>query len=1036
MDYKMINRVIVLLVFLLSGPLMKGTAQQTGVVVKGTITDEWNRPVPDASVSSSNGKNGVFSNNAGVYLLAVNDNSRSFVVSKAGYKSQTFEVDVSRELNIQLQPDVHNEYETVQLGYAQQLRKDVSGAVASVSGEVLERAPVANFTQTLAGRLPGLTTMETYSELSRATTNIYARGFNSIRKNGPLVVIDGIPVSYNASQSLEYISPNEIESVSLLKDASTQAIYGIQGANGVLVIKTKRGVKGTLQIHTTFDQAVQQVTTKPAFISAAEYATLRNQAAQNDGKKLPFTDAQIEKYRTGADPVYYPNTDWYNYFVKDFANMQRGSVNLTGGNDRVQFYSNVNVMHQGGYFNTDQPKYDPNANNVWVNYRTNVDMVINKYIKTFVRLAGNVKRERTAGSGNSTIYSSIFQLPANFYGPLTPELKNTAGTVTTPGEQVVASTNISSPTYGMLNRSGYYRHTVTNVTSQFGVDVDLGFLTRGLSIDGLFAYQTNAVGSMSTTQDYERYTRSANLDTMAFSKLGTNANSPLVYGKTHSFYYHLSYKANLKYERAFGKHSLRSFGYMFYQNLIKNDNSNTGALPYDRVSAGLELDYAYNDRYLVKFDWGYGGSEQYARNKRFTGFPAASAAWVVSNESFLEDQQWLSLLKLRASYGKAGNDQSGLSRFAYLNDIRLARGGPIGYLQWLVSENKMANPDIMAEVSTKKNVGIDLGLLNMITINADIFNERMENMVVGATGTIPAYQGFPLNEYPQLNEGIFENKGYEVSISFRKQLNPDLGFSIGGMYSYASNKVISINEAAQTEDYVYRKRTEGFSVGQLWGYLVDRSNGNGFFNTPEELAANKLAYDRVGKPRLGDLKYIDLNNDGIIDEKDQAPIGTGAIPRAMYAFNGAVNFRSFELNLLFQGTGTYTTIENGMGVYETSNDGVFGSLHRNAWTAERYQNGELITAPALSLTASSSHQGSDYYTTNRAYLRLKNAELSYVLPSRAARFIGAQHIRLLVSGQNLITWDQMRSDDYGPEGGGFSGFPVYRVYNMGVKVTF
>ncbi|MBZ4189903.1 SusC/RagA family TonB-linked outer membrane protein [Niabella beijingensis] len=1023
MKYKSIIRIIALLLFIWCRHT-DACAQQTSLVVKGRVADEWNQPVSGAAVNSANGKNGTTTNSAGEYVLTVNDNSSFFTVEKTGYKTRTLEVKEEDRIDVKLEADVHQEYETVELGYTQQLRKRVSGAVATVNGEVLERAPVANFTQTLAGRLPGLTTMETFSELSRATTDIYVRGFNSIRKNGPLVVIDGIPVSYNSSQSLEYISPNEIESVSLLKDAATQAIYGIQGANGVLVIKTKRGIKGQLKVYSTFDESVQQVTTRPAFFNAAEYATLKNQAAKNDGTELPFTDAQIQQYRSGANPGLYPSTDWYDYFVKDLANMQRASVNLTGGNDRVQFYSNVNLMHQGGYFKTDQTKYDPDANNVWVNYRTNVDMVINKYLKTFIRLAGNVKRERTPGSGNSTVYSSIFQLPPNLYGPVTPD------------GQVVATNTIESPTYGMLNRSGYYRHTVTNTTSQFGVDVDLGFLTKGLNLTGLFAYQTNSVGSLGTTQDYERYIRSANLDTLAFTRLGSSINEPLKYSKNHSYYYHLSYKADLNYERSFGLHDVRAMAYMFYQNLTKADNASPGLLPYNRVSTGAELDYAYNERYLVKLDWGYSGSEQYARNKRYTGTPAASVGWVVSNESFLHGLNWLSLLKLRAAYGRTANDQSGLSRFAYLNDIRLGGGGPIGSLQYLITENKMANPDITAETSVKRNLGIDLGLFNAVTVSADLFHERMEDMVVGATGTIPAYQGVPLAGYPQLNSGIFENKGYEISISFKKQLKKDLGFMIGGMYSYAKNTVISVNEATLTSDYVYRKKQEGYSVGQVWGYLVDKSNGNGYFNTPEELNGNQLDHTRVGNPRLGDLKYTDLNHDGIIDDRDVAPIGTGALPRVVYAFNGGINFRSFELNFLFQGSGQYQTIESGMGVYETFNDGVFGSLHRNAWTPERYQSGAPITAPALSLTSSSSHQPSDYYITDRSYLRLKNAELSYALPRAVLNAMHIQQVKLLLSGQNLITWDKMRSDDYGPEGGGYSGFPVYRVYNIGIKVTF
>lgn len=1013
-------------------------AQQLSAIIKGAVTDVYGHPLTGVVISTANGKNGTHTGTKGDYTLAIDDNSNTIIVSGKGYATQTIRLGSNETVVIRMQPDMHKKDEVVQLGYTSQLHRETSGAVATVSGEELGQAPVANFTQTLAGRLAGLTTMETYSELSRANTDLYIRGLSSIRLNSPLVVIDGIPVAYNASQTLEYISPNEVESVTLLKDASTQAIYGIQGAGGVIVVKTKRGIKGPLQVRVTFDQSVQQATTKPGFFSSAEYAEMRNQAAANDGiSPLPFTPGQIANYKSGTNRALYPNNNWYDMFMKDLASMQRVGVNLTGGNDKVQFFSNLNVMHQGGYFKTDQPKYNPDANNVWVNFRSNVDMAINKYLKTFVRLAGNIKRERTPGAGNAAVYSSIFNTPSNVYGPITPKVTDNSGKVLDPGGKVIATINNPNPTYGLLNRSGYYRHTVTNIASQLGLDLDMSFLTKGLGLTGTFSYQTNSVGSLGATQDFERWVNTGSPDTLIFQRSGDHSNTPLAYSKTSGYYYHLSYNAAINYNRVFGKHSIGGMGYMFYQSLTKSDVSSPLLLPYNRVSSGVEATYGYDDRYYAKFDLGYSGSDQYARSHRYAATPAVSVAWVLSNESFLKDQnQWLSYLKLRASYGKAGNDQSGLNRYAYLNEIRLNGGGPIGYLQYSIDERTRANPNISAEISTKKNAGIDIGLFNALTITADVFHERMDNMVVEATGTVPSYQGVPLNYYPKFNTGVFDNKGYEISVNYNRQLNHDLGFNLGAMFSYAKNTVINIDEATLTSDYAYRKRQEGYSVGQQWGFLVDRSNGNGFFNTQTELDNNQVDYSQVGKPRLGDLKYRDLNHNGIIDDGDAAPVGTGSLPRVVYAVSGGLNYKSFELNLLFQGIGGYTTIESGIGVYETSYDGVFGSLHRNAWTQERYAKGQKITAPALSLSQSSSHQPGDYYAYDRAYLRLKNIQLSYTLPAAAAKAISAEKVRLLLSGQNLITWDKMKSKDYGPEGSGYAGFPVYRVYNVGINVTF
>lgn len=997
------------------------SAQEVSVSVKGVVKDEFGRPLAGVTINSTDGETGTSTNASGEYAIILDANSH-LIFSYSGYATQKIVADGKTQIDVELKPDAHKKDEVVQLGYTSQLRHEISGSVATITGEELEKSPVANLTQTFAGRFAGLTTQETYSELSRANTNIYIRGLSAARGNGPLVIIDGIICAYNSNQTLDYISANEIESVSVLKDGSTQALYGIQGANGLIVITTKRGIKGNVKIKTSFDQSIQQVTTTPTFYSAAEYAGLRNQASVNDGKGKVFTDQQIENYRIGGNDLY-PNNNWYDSYFKDYAAMQRASVNVTGGNNKVQFYSNINVMHQGGQFITDQDKYNPNANNVWVNYRSNVDMSLNRYLKAFIRLSGNIKRERTPGSGNSTIYGSLFQIPPTVYGPLTPDGK------------VITTERVGSPTFGMLNRSGYVRHTVTNITSQFGLDLDMGFLTKGLNLTGIVAYQTNAVGSLNTTQDYERWMRTSNLDELVFNKKGEQNNTPLAYSKGHSYYYHLTYNGALNYARDFGKHHVSGMAYMFFQNLTKADTGSPGLLPYNRVSSGAEANYNYDNRYYVKFDVGYSGSEQYASGSRFIYTPAVSAAWEVSNEDFMKDATWLSNLKLRASYGKTANDQSGLARFAYTDNVTFGGGGPIGSLQYIINERQVGNPYIQAEISKKQNYGLDLGLFNSFSFSLDVFKERMDNMVVSAFSAIPAYQGIPLNYYPQTNSGIFENKGYEVTASYSKAINSNLKISLGGLLGYAKNKVIKVNEPLRNADYAYRTQQEGYSYGQGFGYLVDYSNGNGFFNTQQELSNNKLVYG-FGTPRLGDLKYQDLNNDGLINEADKAPVGTGALPRLTYGISGGVTFKSFDLNFLFQGIGQYSSMIGGQGVWETDFDGVYGALHQNAWTEERFNNGELITSPALSLVKSVNHEANDYYKYNRSYIRLKNVELSYTLPKSLSKAISADKIKFLLSGQNLVTWDKMKSKDFGPEGGGYTSFPVYRVYNVGVNVVF
>ena len=573
-----------LLAFMLMFYFGTVSAQKLAATFKGIVTDEFGRPLIGVTINDESGNIGTSTNNKGEYSI-INNENKLLIFTYLGYITEKVTIGEKERIDVQLKWDAHKKGEVIQLGYTSQLRNDISGSVSTVSGVELEKSPVANLTQSFAGRLAGLTTQETTSELSRSNTNLYIRGLSAARGNGPLVMIDGIVVSYNSNQTLDYISANEIESVTLLKDASTQALYGIQGANGLMVIKTKRGIKGEVKVKASFDQSMQQVTTKPTIYNSGDYAEMRNQAAFNDGRGLNylFSDAQIANYRGGNNPNY-PNNDWYDKYMKDFASMQRVGINVTGGNDKVRYYSNVNFMHQGGQFITDQTKYEPGANNTWLNYRSNVDMNLNKYLKAYVRLSGNIKRERTAGSGNATIYGSLLQIPPTIYGPLTPDVVDaTTGLVITPGK-VITTERVASPTYGMLNRSGYVRHTVTNITSQFGLDLDMSFLTKGLNLTGILAYQTNAVGSLSTTQNYERWVRTTNLDALVFTKKGSETNTPLAYGKSHSFYYHLTYNAALNYKRDFGKHQVGGMAYMFFQNLTKADNSSPG-LPLKNVTA-------------------------------------------------------------------------------------------------------------------------------------------------------------------------------------------------------------------------------------------------------------------------------------------------------------------------------------------------------------------------------------------------------------------------------------------------------------------
>ena len=348
--------------------------------------------------------------------------------------------------------------------------------------------------------------------------------------------------------------------------------------------------------------------------------------------------------------------------------------------------------------------------------------------------------------------------------------------------------------------------------------------------------------------------------------------------------------------------------------------------------------------------------------------------------------------------------------------------------RYVLQEGLIGNPLFEAEVSKKQNYGIDIGLFNSLTLSLDYFKERMDNMVVQAVARIPAYQGVPLGNYPKTNVGKFENHGVDLSLGFTKQINKDWRVFAYGTFTWADNKVIDVAEAIKDEGYVYRHRTEGFPVGTQFGYVTD-----GYYNTQEELDA--APEHSFGTPRLGDLKYVDLNEDGRITEADQVPLNKGWMPKIQYSFSAGFTYRSWDFSVLFQGQGQCNSVKSGVGIYENNYSGIYGARHWNAWTWERVANGEPISGPALSMNTSTSHQPSDYYLYDLAFLRLKNVMISYTLPARISRAISAEKVRIYLSGQNLWTWDRMKSGDFGPESN-YWDFPAYRTYNIGINVVF
>lgn len=1009
-------------------------AQQAASKVSGTVTDANGQPLAGVVISSFDGMSLGTTDTDGSYSVEVNMLDPTLSFSLFGYKTALkSEKDAA---NVIMEIDAHLLDETIYLGHSTQSRETFAGSVSTTKGSVLEKSLYSRLQGTMMGRLSGLTTIEESGQPGSESVNMYVRGLSTMHGTTAGIVIDGIYYNNYSHDMLYRISPMDIESITVLKDGASQALYGIEGAQGVIVITTKRGVKGKPKIDIMVDEIMQQATTTPRFINSADYATMRNQAAENDGlgKNYYFSADQIAKFKAGDD-ANYPNNNWHEMFTRNISQMQRAGVSVSGGSDQVKYYTNVNFTHQGSFWNTDQKEYSTDNNLYKVNLRANVDVQLNKYLSGYLNMAGNIIRRHDPYSnsytGNDAIYSALFYAPPTLYGPVTSEVLDSDGNVLIPAGEVTVTEKTESSPYGMLNRSGYYNQTNTNIYSQFGLNLDMSFLTPGLSISGKVGYLSYITADMSTTQSYARYRRGDDWSKLSFVQQGTTENTELSYGKGTASYGYMSYSGSIDYARDFGLHHVKATMFGIYQGFT----TNAATYDYNRLTTGAEVQYDYDKRYSVKFDVGYSGSDQFARGHRYMFTPGVSVAYIMSNEEYIKDNaSWLTLLKPRFTYAITGNDNLGLSRYAYDDKVSFSSGGTLGYMQYLTTESSFGNPNLEAEKVRKMNVGIDLGLLNQLTVSVDVFKDKTTNGVVSSTAMIPIYQGISLSSFPYTNIGEYENKGFDIEANYIKQLNKDWTINIGGFVSYNKNKIIYNGETSKGDDYAYPYRSEGFPYGQEFGYLVDYSNGNGMFNFQNEIESSGLTYE-IGTPRVGDLIYQDLNGDGIINEKDQAPIGNGSLPRYYYGISGGFTFKNFELSFLLQGVGKYSRIMSGMGVYETSYEGVFGQQHLKAWTEERWNNDEEILYPALSTTTSTNHVTNDFFLYDCSYLRLRNLELAYKLPESVNKLINAKSLKIVLSGQNLFTIDNMKNDDFGPEGS-YATYPTFRMYSIGVKAQF
>ncbi|WP_162850054.1 TonB-dependent receptor [Sphingobacterium yanglingense] len=982
--------------------------------IRGQVLDSLQSPIAGVSVRIQGKEIGTVTDREGRFTVQANLGDQ-VNFSILGYKPYQQTITAYSPLVIILAADNSTLSEVVVLGFGQTQKKIAqTGAIASIGLKELKQSPTANVTNALAGRLPGLTAIQISGEPGNDRSQLLIRGRASFNGAEPLITIDGVQKDYSAIGLLDV---NEIENVTILKDASATAIYGVKGANGVIIVTTRRGKEGKPTIGASVQTAVQNSIRLPKYLGSYEYALLANEAYLNDNPMgtAPYNSEALEAYRTGSDPLKYPNIDWFDAMMKPALQTQ-ANFNIGGGSALARYFVNIGFTDQGGIYKTTENKqYNPRSNFKRYNFRSNIDVDFSPNFSMGLNLYGAIENKRDPNVSVPDLFWTLNQLPPNAFPIMYPT-------------GFYAENGFFLNPARLLNETGYRESYNSSLSGMLSATRKLNFITEGLSVKGNYSFDGYFQNNFSRLKQVRRavYKGSGDYnDENNYTYLGSDIplSAPTsIFNQNRDIWMDVS----LNYQRKFANHDVTG---LLLVNRTQKVLGNT--IPY--VSQGIvsRLTYNYMYKYFFEANVGYNGTDNFAADKRYGIFPAFSAGWVLSEESFLKQNTVVSFLKLRGSYGLTGSDL--LNGRRWLFNSEFIRNQASGYLfgEQLygvegIYEGAMANPDVTWETAKKANVGVELKLWNdLFSVTADVFSEKRNNILI-TRSSVPGLIGMSGANLPPANFGKVDNAGFEFEVGHKNRINA-LSYFINANMSYAKNKIIFMDEENKPYDYM---RATGKSLGQIMGL-----EAIGFFKDEMDI---RLSPSQYGKLIPGDVKYRDRNGDGVIDDNDMGPIGKSNIPEYFFGISGGVNWKNFDLSFLFQGAGNSSrTLVGGM-AWEFYEGGKVREEHLNRWTPE---NAENATWPALHYGGNSNnHRSSSFFLEDNSYIRLKNLELGYTF--KDVPFIkkaNLSSIRIYANGMNLYTWtraQKMMDPEYWAANTIGAIYPAQRIMNFGLTVGF
>ncbi|MFV0417478.1 MAG: SusC/RagA family TonB-linked outer membrane protein [Dysgonomonas sp.] len=1007
------------------------TFAQEIVEVTGVVTDANKEPLIGVGVSVVDAPGlGTITDLDGKYKIKV-ERYKKLSFSYIGFEKQDVVVNEQRVINITLRESASSVLnEVVVTGTGVQTKQTLTGAVTTVDPEVFKANPSSSLSNALLGNVAGIMAMGVSGQPGKNVSEFWIRGISTFGAgSSAYVLVDGF------ERDLNDLNIEDIASFQVLKDASVTAIYGSKGANGVILITTKRGEAGKIKIDAKVETMYNTRTITPKFVDGFTYANLLNESRITRNFEPIYQQEELEILRLGLDPDLYPNVNWQDLLLKDGAMSYRANLNMSGGGSTSRYFVSVSYVEDEGMYNTDktlQDDYNTNANYKRWNYRMNTDIDITKSTLLKVGVSGSLSKRNSPGLGDSDVWGELFG-----YSAIRTPIYYSNGYV-----PAVGTGNKTNP-WVAATQTGFNENWENKIQTNVTLEQNFDFITKGLRFTGHFGFDTNNYNDIQRRKWPEQWV----------AERARNSEGELVFrhisdpqemqqSSTSSGDRREFLDMMLNYDRGFNGHNIGGAIKYTRDTYIKTvdlgSDLKNGISKRNQGLAGRAT-YNWNLRYFADFNFGYTGSENFATGHQYGFFPAFSFAWNVAEEKFIKDNlDWMNMFKIRYSWGRVGNDNMGDERFPYLYTIA---SGSSGY-EWAdagstvsytgMNYTQVASPYVTWEVATKNDLGLDLSLFgDKFQANVDYFDEKREGIYMSRS-YLPAMVG--LESTPKANVGVVTSKGFDGRIEYKHRLQ-DVNLTIRGNMTYSKNQVIEKDEANNV--YAYQQE-EGYRVDQCKGLI-----SLGLFKDYDDIRNSPT--QSFGTVQPGDIKYKDVNGDGVIDDGDIVAIGSTRYPNLVYGIGASASWKGLDINVHFQGAGKSTFFTYGKTVWAFS-EGEWGNVMQGIMGDNRWISSDISGDPAtedpnasyprLSYNGNANnYRNSTFWLRDGQYLRLKTVDIGYTLPKSIVNRIHCNNIRLFVVGSNLITWSKFKLWD--PELASSRGedYPLAKTITLGLSIN-